>query len=116
MCLCVYPAGDGDGEGTHLSVFLNLMKGLHDDELTWPLRGMFEVKLLNQISDCEHYSITVTYDNRADNVAGRVTDDDRGTGTGYLQFFSNGDLHKITPTCQYLKDNCIFLQVSKLGT
>ena len=34
-----------------VSVSLYLMKGPHDDELTW---GKVEVKLLNQISDCEH--------------------------------------------------------------
>ena len=53
MCLSSDAAGhkDGNGKGTHLSVFL---KGSHDDELTWPLKGKFEVKLLNQISDSEH--------------------------------------------------------------
>ena len=34
MCLNVDAAGNGDGKGTHLSVFLFLMKGPHDDELT----------------------------------------------------------------------------------
>ena len=53
MCLKVDAAGhkDGNGKCTHLSVFLSLMKGPHDDELTWPLRGRFKVKLFNQISD-----------------------------------------------------------------
>ncbi|XP_065903421.1 TNF receptor-associated factor 4-like [Dysidea avara] len=43
MCLCVYPVGNGEGKGTDLSVALFLMKGPHDDELTWPLRGKFEI-------------------------------------------------------------------------
>ncbi|XP_065902707.1 TNF receptor-associated factor 4-like [Dysidea avara] len=107
--------GDGAGKGTHLSLFLYLMKGPHDDELTWPLRGKFEVTLLNQISDYEHYSVTVTYGNHTpDKYAGKVTDDDRGEGWGRAKFIFNQDLHKITPTCQYLKDDCIFIQVSKL--
>ena len=38
MCLTTDAAGDGSGRGTHLSVFLILMKGSHDDELIWPLR------------------------------------------------------------------------------
>ena len=37
------------------------MKGPHDDKLTWPLRGECEVKLLNQISECEYYSAAVPY-------------------------------------------------------
>ena len=51
MDLCVDAAGYDDGEGTHLSVYLYLKQGPYDDELTWPLSGIFEVKLLNQISN-----------------------------------------------------------------
>ena len=65
MCLNVCPAGIGDGKGTHLSVFLCLMKGPHDDELKWPLREKFEVKLMNQISDSKHHLKNVIY---GDNV------------------------------------------------
>ena len=115
MCLRVDPAGHGDGEGhdTHLSAFLYLMKGPYDDELTWPLRGKFEIKVLNQISDSEHHLVTLLYDDRAsDDSAGRVTDGKKGWG--YSQYISNEDLNKITPTCQYLKDDCLFFQVTKL--
>ena len=113
MCLCVDAAGYEDGKGTHLSVFLYLMKGPHDDELTWPLRGELEVKLLNQISDSEHHCDTVAYDE--DRNADRVTDGDRSTqGWGWQQYISNEDLNKITSTYQYLKDDCLFFQVTKL--
>ena len=115
ICLSVYPAGNGDGKGTHLSVFLCLMKGPHDDELTFPLREKFEVKLLNQISDCEHYSSTIDYyEDGTDDCAVRVTDHEKTKGWGSQEFVSNDDLHKVAPTCQYLKDECIFLQVHKL--
>ena len=112
MCLCVYAAGHGDGEGTHLSVFLYLMKGPHDDELTWPLRGKFEIKLLNQISDSEHHSMIISYD---DEMIDRVTKDDRlGNGWGYHEFISNGNLLiTSTRTCQFLKNDCLFFQVTK---
>ena len=113
MCLCVDAAGYDDDKGTHLSVFLNLMKGPHDDELTWPLRGKFEIKLLNQISDSEHHSKTVNYHYTDDeDIVSRVTKGDRATcGWGHHIFISNEDLHKTTPTCQYLKDDCLFFQV-----
>ena len=151
MSLTVSPAGDGNGKGTHLSVFLYLMKGPHDDELTWPLREKFEVKLMNQISNCEHHSVTVDYDKgddddssdnsdtdgsseeetsdssdnsdtdgsseeeTSDDVYGdRVTDSSSAEGWGRPKFISNKSLKKATSICQYLKDDCIFLQVSKL--
>ena len=115
VCLLIFPSGHGDGKGTHLSVYLCLMKGPHDNELTWPLSGKFEVKLLNQISDCEHHPMTWLYNGCAsDSSTGKVTDGNRGMGSGYPQFISKKSLHKVTTTRQYLKDDCIFLQVSKL--
>ena len=115
MCLRVDAAGICNGKGTHLSAFLYLMKGPHDDELTWPLRGKFEMKLLNQISDSKHCSKLLTYDGNTplDNDK-RVTKSDRAAGWGSYCFISNENLHKTTPTCQYLKDDCLFFQVTKL--
>ena len=91
-------AGHGDGKGTYLSVFLHLMKGPQDDKLTWPLRGKFEIKLLNQISDSEHHSKTVNYHYTDDeDIVSRVTKGDRATcGWGHHIFISNEDLHKTT--------------------
>ena len=116
MCLCIYAAGKGDGKGTHLSVGLYLMKGPHDDELTWPLRGKFEIKLLNQISDSEHHSMTLLYyHSTPDDYARRVTDGNRSEGGwGFPQYISNESLNRIDPLYQYLKDDCLFFQVTKL--
>ncbi|XP_065902010.1 TNF receptor-associated factor 4-like [Dysidea avara] len=116
LCLYVYFTGIGPGKGTRLSVSLRLMKGSHDDELTWPLRGKFEVKLLNQISDCEHCSETMNYDEVDDDDAtNRATDRVMASsGCGFYQFISNEDLHKVTPTCQYLKYDSVFFQISKM--
>ena len=115
MCLCINAAGYGDGKGTHLSVFLCLMKGPHDDELIWPLRGPFEIKLLNQISDIEHHSKTNTFDAASSNACSRVTGNVKARSSlGCVRFMPYRDLHKTTPTCQYLKDDCLFFQVTKL--
>ena len=115
MCLNIDAAGHGNGKGTHLSVFLYLMEGPHDDELTWPLKEKFRIKLLNQISDSEHRSNILNYQNTDDrDVTHRVTDGDRADGWGKPEFISNEDLHKTTPTRQYFKDDCLFFQVTKL--
>ena len=115
ICLRVDAAGNRNGEGTHLSVFLHLMKGPHDDELTWPLRGEFEIKLLNQISDSEHYSKILNFDEASIHCTGRIREGGRSKkGWGKPQYTSNADLNKVTTTCQYLKDDCLFFQVTKL--
>ena len=65
MRLGVSAAGSNDGEGTHVSVYLHLMKGPHDDKLEqsghWPLRGIFTIELLNQLSDNNHHSRLVQF-------------------------------------------------------
>jgi len=90
------------------------VKGLHDDELTWPLKGKFEVKLLNQISDCEHYSNIIDYADAEDDYVSRVTDGDPGKVWGCPEFITSENLIDDTLTCQYVKNNCIFFQVRKL--
>ena len=119
MCLNVDAGGHSKGKGTHLSAFLYLMKGPHDDELTWPYtEGKFKIKLLNQISDSEHHFWMVNYNKIASsNSASRIIDGNRSRakdGQGRHKFISNDDLSKVTPTCQFLKDDCLFLQVIKL--
>ena len=113
MCLRVDAGGQGDGKGTHLSVYLYLMKGPHDDELTWPLRGKFKFKLLNQISDVAHYSGPLTYDDSVPNTCScKIIKGDKSTdGWGKSKFISNNSIDKVTPQCQYLKDDCLFFQV-----
>ena len=117
MCMKIYGSGYDEGKNTHLSVFLFLMKGPHDDELTWPLRGKFHIKLLNQISDREHHPWTLDYDDEDDEEEAihRVTEGDMAVaGLGTSQFISNKMLYKATQTRQYLKNDCLFFQITKL--
>ncbi|DAC81591.1 TPA_asm: TRAF [Hydra MELD virus] len=39
FCMRLYFAGDGQGFGTHLSLFLVVMKGAYDDLLQWPFQN-----------------------------------------------------------------------------
>ena len=59
MCLNVYLNGHDD-EDIYGSVYLHLLKGPHDDKLEqsghFPLRGMFEIELLNPLYDHYHHS------------------------------------------------------------
>ena len=45
MCLRVDANGEGDGRGTHVSVFVYLMRGEFDDDLKWPFSGKITVQL-----------------------------------------------------------------------
>ena len=103
MCLRVDAAGDSEGEGTHVSVYLYLMMGPHDDELEqsghWPLRGSFTIELLDQFNDIFRfpYERKVVFDmHTSDNITNRVINDNRAAkGWGFHKFIPHNILHNI---------------------
>ena len=48
MCLFLYLDGDGGGKGTHLSLYVAVMKGEYDGQLTWPFRQKVTLMLEDQ--------------------------------------------------------------------
>ena len=111
MCMRVDANGCGDGEGTHVSVFVYLMKGDNDDSLTWPFTGTGTFELLNQLEDESHYKDSVTFPADSESSE-RVVDGERGIGGGYPQFISHTDLDQPDKNCQYLKDDTLVFRVS----
>ena len=61
MCLHVYVNGCCDGKGTHLSVFVALMRGEHDEHLEWPFEGNISYQLLNWSEDKQHHEETLSF-------------------------------------------------------
>ena len=107
MCLNVDAGGHGDGDGTHVSVFLYLMNGPYDDRLEqsgdWPLRGRFKIELLDQIND-NNYANDITFDGNRD----RVKEPDISTGYGKTQFMS----HKTILHSNYLQHDSLYFMIS----
>jgi len=98
--------------GTHMAVYTQLMTGPNDDSLTWPMRGKFVVKLLNQVSDNEHYSKSWLYNNSTPRHAtDQVDNGNRAKFWGARSFVSKGRLHRTSTTCQYLDNNCVYFKV-----
>ena len=48
LCCRIYLNGDGNGKGTHISIFLIIMKSEYDNLLKWPFRNRMTFILLNQ--------------------------------------------------------------------
>ena len=98
MYLSVYPAGFGDGEGSHVSVYLHLMKGPYDDELQdsgyWPLRGTFTIELLNvynnYTSRSHHNYLIMPHFYLCKSCTSRVMEEsETHNGLGYSQYISH---------------------------
>ena len=99
----------------HIEILLYTMKGPYDEDLRWPLRAKFQVTLLNQVTDDEHVSITLSYDDHTpDNCARRLDNEEEDSEPLHCDLISNRDLHKITPSCDYLRNDCILLKICKI--
>ena len=116
MCIRVDPNGNGDGEGTHISIFTCLMKGLYDDHLKWPFKGNITIQIVNQAGDHDHIEYTMQYnDETPDNTAGRVTMGERSRGWEFHKFLPHSDLeYNAAKKTQYLKDNHFIVRVVKI--
>jgi len=91
----------------HLSVGLLLMKEPYDNQLVWPMAGDFEVKLLNQRKNSEHYLAAGDSQN---NGRKRVLMKERSS---YFVWFNDmlirhDNLRVTTETVQYLRNDTIF--------
>ena len=59
----VYPNGVGTCRGTHVSVFVAVMRGEYDDQLKWPFTGEVTVRLINIEENAGHWDKTIYFDN-----------------------------------------------------
>ena len=117
MCLRVDANGEGNGEGTHVSAFIYLMRGEHDSFLAWPFRGDITIQLLNQIEDKEHHERTIHYTKDTNiECASRVITAERAMrGWGQCQFIPHCNLnYDQTRNCQYLKYDSLSFRISSV--
>ena len=105
MCIRVDANGSGDGKGTHVSVYTELLEGRYDDQLHWPFLGTVTYELLNQLADDKHHSRVAVYD----------ADDDMqvGSSRGFPKFLPHSSLsHDPATNTQYLLDDTLYFRVS----
>ena len=78
MCLWVDVGGNGQGKGIYISVFLSVLKGEHDNNLSWPFKGSIAVQLMNQAEKKSHHIEVIKYhDSTPKASAGRIMDEGR---------------------------------------
>jgi len=116
MCLRIDADGFSNGKGTYCSVTMYLMRGEYDDGVHWPLNMKFKITLLNQLSNDQHESCILRFSevvHHAHITHRVVLQEMAASGWGSPCFISHEDLTKVTPTQRFLKDDCIFVRVSR---
>ncbi len=116
LCLAVSANGGGDGEGTHVSCYIHLMRGEFDCHLKWPFQGDVTITLLNQREDKNHTTTTLEFtDQTPDEITARVTSGESADhGWGDHMFIPHTELGYKRATrsyCQYLVNDCLYFQV-----
>ncbi len=113
MCLSIEANGNDVFSGTHVSVYAHLLKGDHDNTLTWPFTGSVTFELLNQLEDKNHHKRTVIFP--ADREASkRVVGSKKAlSGWGIPMFIPHTALnYNASTNTQYLKDDTLVFRVS----
>ena len=106
MCLKVDSNGSVKGAGTHVSVWVYMMKGEFDSHLQWPLKGEIEVQLINQRAGGENLEKKVRKKGGESNLFSRVMVGIKSTkGHGWSTFISHTDLYKPEEGKEFLKND-----------
>ena len=113
MHLEVKANGNGVGRGTHVSVYVHLMKGENDASLEWPLSADVYFRLLNQQSPGEQDIASKVSFIPGNSAADQVLDGKlAGTGRGYAKFVPHTML--VADHKAYLKDDCLVFEIVKI--
>ena len=105
MVIIVDANGFGNGKGTHLSVFTELLVYHYDYQLHWPFLGTITYELLNQLEDNNHHSVELPCDASHDMRVGSIN--------GYPKFLPHSSLSLNPATnTQYLLNDTLYFRVS----
>ena len=109
MRMTVSPGGVDD-VNDYLSIFISLIQGPKDAELSWPFWGFVTVQILNQKKDQEHHSNSVLVLATREELG-----EEELNGRGNCHFIAHNVLEKETSTCTYVDlDGCIHFRISKI--
>ena len=107
----VFPNGLSAGAGTHVSVFIRLLKGDNDQNLAWPMAILLHVKLFNWCKNDSHIVAKIPI-NDCMPVTGTNTKAD--LSGGLLKFCTHSTLLANYKSTQYVQDDCMRVKVVKI--
>jgi len=93
------PDGFGGGKGTHLTLFICIMRGEFDNILQWPFRHGVKLELMNQETGLAHVSRTVESKECPTSSSWVKPVSERNISMGYLQFIKLSELSSNAGLC-----------------
>ncbi|CAF1595255.1 unnamed protein product [Adineta ricciae] len=110
MCVRLYPHGDADVRGTHMSIYAVLLRGDHDDRLIWPLSCRLQFVLVDQtrINGIEQHLSEEIWSDFHSKCFERP-DTMMNQGYGIKKFVDLEVIHQHKNL--YIKDDTIYIQV-----
>ncbi len=107
MCVRAYLNGDGMGHGTHLSLFLVLMRGEYDNILKWPFEYKVTMTLINQENRLDNIVNSFQPDPKSSSFQKPTSDKNIASG---CPRFATQDL--LGPSGGFVVDDTIFIKCS----
>lgn len=105
MCGRLYPNGDGEGKGTHMSFFFALMKGEYDNTLKWPFQYRVTLTLVDQVDGTKNLSDHFVA--QANSISFNKPTSQMNIATGCPCFISQQQLDE----APFLIEDTIFLKI-----
>ena len=101
----IYPCGDGQGLNTHVSLFIQVLKGEDDDHMAWPMKKQVTFEVL----DKEH----APYEGRADSFGTNPDSSsfqkptsEKNIASGCPVFLPMADVHNLLH-----EDGCLYIRI-----
>ncbi|XP_051238121.1 TNF receptor-associated factor 5 [Dicentrarchus labrax] len=110
MAAKVYLNGDGEGRGTHLSLYVVLMPGDFDALLPWPFRQTVSLSVLDQSGAGNHRSLSFRPDQTSKSFQRPGAESVSNVAVGFSCFIPLNKLE--TPqNAVYISDDTLFVKV-----
>lgn len=107
LCCRLYPNGDGSGKGTHVSLFLVVMRGDYDDVLRWPFQQKVTFMVLDQAQQQKPFRESFVPDTLS--ASFHKPKSHMNVASGSPQFLKHNQL--LASSNPYLKNDTFYIKV-----
>ena len=105
MCLRMYLNGDGEGKGTHVSMFLVIMKGNFDALMPWPFARTVTFRIFDQNGN--KHDVIERFKPDPTNIAYQRPQENMSAGSGNPRFLKQSEMDN--PARGLVVDNTMFV-------